>query len=67
VVSFRSLLRRRPFVALLALILLLLAGYTARAVTEHRPVRPSPPATPSTSIRPSASVSPSVPISPSVP
>jgi len=43
VVSLRSSLRRRPFVALLVLILLLLAGYTARAVTDHRPATPSPP------------------------
>jgi hypothetical protein len=43
VVPLRSSLRRRPFVALLVLILLLLAGYTARAVTEHRPAVPSTP------------------------
>jgi ribonuclease T1 len=38
--SIRSTLRRRPLVALILLIVLLLAGYAARAVhdRQHRPV-----------------------------
>jgi hypothetical protein len=55
VVSLRSLLRRRPFVALLVLIVLLLAGYTARAVTGHGPSGPSTP------VRSSVSVPPATP------
>lgn len=38
--SLRSSLRRRPFVALVLLILLLVGGYAARAVTEHGSARP---------------------------
>lgn len=38
--SLRSSLRRRPFVALILLILLLLAGYTARAVHDRHPPAP---------------------------
>jgi guanyl-specific ribonuclease Sa len=35
--SIRSSLRRRPLVALILLIVLLLAGYTARAVHDRQP------------------------------
>lgn len=38
--SLRSSLRRRPFVALVLLILLLVAGYAIRAVTDHQQPRP---------------------------
>jgi ribonuclease T1 len=38
--SLRSSLRRRPFVALLVLIVLLLAGYAARAVHDRHPAPP---------------------------
>ncbi|MFL6163913.1 MAG: ribonuclease domain-containing protein [Jatrophihabitantaceae bacterium] len=40
--SLRSSLRRRPFAALILLILLLLAGYAARAATDRHPAAPHP-------------------------
>jgi ribonuclease T1 len=39
--SLRSSLRRRPFAALLLLIVLLLAGYAVRAVHDRQPAAPA--------------------------
>lgn len=38
--SLRSSLRRRPFVALVLLIVLLVGGYAARAVSDHGSAKP---------------------------